>query len=125
MSQGPAKPRAFRLDDPNVVMADGAVPPTRQRGAIVVTPEPDSALDEVEAILPERRSKSRWGALLWSALGGLVSLAMGLWITRLNDELFSYSDWLGWLGAALAALAALALLAIIVREVAALLRLAK
>src|SRR5687767_6741457 len=117
------KPRAFRLDDPNVVMSDSETAPPRTRGAVLVTPEPDDAVDAVDsadvAYLPGPRG-SRWGAILWSALGGLVSLAIGLWVTRLIDELFSYSDWFGWLGACLAALAALSFLAILIREVSSL-----
>jgi putative membrane protein len=125
MANPPHKPRTFRLDDPNVVLAEGTDARPRSRGAVIVTPEPDSAVDGPDIVLPERPSRSRWGALLWSAIGGLLSLAVGLWVTRLIDELFSYASWLGWLGAALAALAALAFVAILLREVLALLRLAR
>ncbi|MDQ0473053.1 YcjF family protein [Labrys wisconsinensis] len=120
-------PRAFRLDDPRVVVADPGLeaPSPRPRGAVVVTPEPDSAVEGAAAPPPVPRRRSRWGALFWSAAGGLVSLAVGLSVTRLIDDLFSYADWLGWLGAALAALAAVAFLAIALREAAGLMRLAR
>jgi putative membrane protein len=127
MSKAPMKPRAFRLDDPNLVIAEGEAAAARPRGAIVVTPEAKDAFEETEAVVAAqtRRPRSRWGALLWSALGGLLSLSVGLWATRLVDELFSYATWLGWLAAVLAALAILACLAILIREVRALLRLAR
>jgi putative membrane protein len=135
MTNRPTKPRAFRLDDPNVVVEGADEATARGRGVVVVTPEPPEIVDDVAiedkagadlglAPAPPRPG-SRWGRLFWSALGGLVSLAVGLWVTRLVDELFSYADWLGWLGAALAALAALAFLAIVLRDVAGLVRLVR
>ena len=120
------KPRSFRLDDPKVVLAgSGEEEVSRPRGGIVVTPEPDfeEAPPTGPDIAPVRRSP--WGVLFWSALGGLASLAFGLSVTRLVDELFAYAQWLGWLGAALAGLALLALLVVAVREVAGLWRLAR
>ncbi len=66
-----------------------------------------------------RRTLLSWSGLLWSALGGLVSLAAGLWITKLVDDLFSRSATLGAIGIALAAIVVLALLVILGREVAA------
>jgi putative membrane protein len=119
------KPRAFRLDDPNVVMAEAIGEPVRGRSAVVVTAEPDDAIEAAEAVVASRPKRSRWGMVLWSAVSGLVSLALGLWVTRLVEELFSYADWLGWVGAALAALASLACLAIVVREVTSLSRLGR
>ncbi len=65
----------------------------------------------------------RWGALLWSALGGLVALGVSLAVTRLVEDLFARSDTLGFLGLTLAALAALAFVVIVAREAIGLLRL--
>lgn len=124
MNSDPRKPRAFRLDDPNVVMADTPVPATAKRGHVVVTPEPELFEEELEPA-PPRPRRSRWGTLFWSAVGGLVSLAIGLSVTKLIDDLFSYADWLGWVGAALAGIAALAFLVIAIREIVSLMRLAR
>jgi putative membrane protein len=122
----PRKPRAFRLDDPKVVLAGGGdEQPARPRGGIVVTPEPDFADEPAAAADLTRPQRSRWGLLFWSALGGLASLALGLSVTRLIDELFTYATWLGWVAAVLAAIAALAFLAVALREAAGLWRLAK
>jgi putative membrane protein len=119
------KPRAFRLDDPKVVVAEDGVVPTVSASAIVVTPTPDTAVENEPPVAPERKRRSRWGTLFWTAMGGLVSLAIGLSVTRLIEDLFARSDWLGWFAAALAALAALAILVIALREIIGLMRLSR
>eukprot|EP01036_Dinobryon_divergens_P059618 gene59618-79539_t len=120
------KPRAFRLDDPKVVVAeDGFEPSAALPSSIIVTPIPDTAVENTLPIAPERKRRSRWGALFWTTLGGLVSLAIGLSVTRLIEDLFARSDWLGWLAAALTALAALAILVIALREIVGLMRLSR
>ena len=43
----PRKPRAFRLDDPNVVMADTPVAAAMRRVHVVVTPEPEAFEEDV------------------------------------------------------------------------------
>jgi putative membrane protein len=124
MTTDPRKPRAFRLDDPNVVMADTPVASAARRGHVVVTPEPE-IFDEAPEIAPLRPRRSRWGTIFWSAVSGLVSLAIGLSVTKLIDDLFSYASWLGWVGAVLAAVAALAFLVIAIREIISLMRLSR
>ena len=66
-----------------------------------------------------RRSLLSWSGLFWSALGGLVSLAFGLWVTKIIDDLFARSATLGTIGLVLAGLVILALLVIVGREVVA------
>lgn len=124
MTTDPRKPRAFRLDDPNVVMADTPVAAVARRDHVVVTPEPE-IFDDVPEVTPPRPRRSRWATIFWSAVGGLVSLALGLSVTRLIDDLFSYADWLGWVGAGLAGIAALAFLVIAIRETVSLMRLSR
>lgn len=124
MNTEPRKPRSFRLDDPNVVMADTPVAAAMRRGHVLVTPEPET-FEEVPEPPPVRPRRSYWGTLFWSAVGGLISLTVGLSLTKLVDDLFSYANWLGWLGAALAGLAALAFLVIAARETVGLMRLSR
>jgi putative membrane protein len=62
--------------------------------------------------------------MFWSACGGLVLLGLGVSVTRLVQDLFSYSSGLGYLGVVLSALAVVALIVIIGRETIGLLRLA-
>jgi len=67
----------------------------------------------------------RWGTLLLAALSALLSLAAGLAVQKLIEDLFARSEILGWIGLGLAGLAGLAALAIVTREVVGLFRLAR
>jgi putative membrane protein len=122
------KPAAFRLDDPRVIVADApenGVKVRAVRGAVRVTPEPDIPELPVPAAAPPLpRKRFSWGAVFWSALGGLVALGTGLATTALIEDLYARAAWLGQLGLALAALALLALLVICAKEIAGLFRLA-
>jgi putative membrane protein len=119
------KPAAFRLDDPRVIVAPAEDQPARPgRGTVLVTPELDAAALPVPA--EPRRTRRRslpWASLFWSALGGLVTLGLGLAVTKLIEDLFARSEALGSLALALAALAALALAVVVGRETVGLLRL--
>lgn len=120
----PRRPAAFRLDDPQVVVAPTADEPPRA-GRTVITPEPDFAALPVPAAAPrKKRWRIPWGSLFWSALGGLVTLGVGLAATKLIEDLYARAPWLGTLGLVLAGLAALALAVIAGREIGGLMRLA-
>jgi putative membrane protein len=68
------------------------------------------------------RSLLSWGGLFWSATGGLVSLAIGLWLTRLIEDLFTWSPAFGAVGLALAGVAGTALFVLATREISGILR---
>lgn len=126
MTIPPRKPATFRLNDPSVVLggSDEAVQPSR--GGVVLTPQPDAfevGPEPAAAPVAKRRRGITLGGLFWSALGGLGSLALGLWATRVVEDLFARSDWLGWFALGLAGLAAFAAFAIVAREAAAIMRL--
>jgi putative membrane protein len=126
MTEPPRRPATFRLNDPSVVLGSSDETVSASRGGVVVTPQPDAFdVGPEPAAVPvkPRRKGVSLGGLFWSALGGLASLALGLWATRVVEDLFARSDWLGWIALSLAALAALAGLAIIGREALALMRL--
>jgi putative membrane protein len=110
------KPRAFRLDHPDVV----TVTPDdteRRSGAIVVTEEPMDAIEAADGTpVPVRRRRAPWLGILLSGVGGLVTLALGLALEQLIAELFRIAPWLGALGLFLAAMAAAAFIGILVRE---------
>src|SRR5947209_6919596 len=129
----PSRPRAFRLDDPKIVFADREAAPRAeprtaareerfappQADSVVVEPQSDAyeteadlgARDRTEAAIEVaqrsgivgRRSWT-WSRLFWSALGSLVSLALGLWLTSLVEGFFARSAALGWIGTTLVAL---------------------
>jgi putative membrane protein len=121
------RPETFRLDDPDVVVTDPDEQGRAARGTIRVTPEPDSALLPVpleHVRMPPARPGLRWGAVFWTALGGLVLLGLGLSIAHLIEDLFARSEGLGFLGLGFAAVAGLALTIVIAREAVGLARLA-
>jgi putative membrane protein len=112
------KPRAFRLDSPDVATARFDEP--APSAAVVVVEEPFDAIEAADGTLvpmPERRG-TPWGVVLLSAVTGLVLLGLGLALEQLVVELFTLSPWLGWVALGLAVLALVAFLALIGREVA-------
>ncbi len=124
MSDAPRRPRAFRVDDPDVVVApEGASTRFGTRTVIVPGVDPTPEMP-VETALPPSRALP-WRKLLLAGLGGLISLALGLAIDRLLTDLWARAEWLGWVGVGFLALALLALVAIAVREVVGLRRLAR
>ncbi|WP_375411664.1 YcjF family protein [uncultured Bradyrhizobium sp.] len=121
------RPATFKLDDPHVIVMDPDGDPGRpSRGTIRITPEADPSLLPVVAEEPAGPPQRgfRWGILLWTALGGLVLLGLGLGVTHLIEDLFSRSEGLGYLGIVLAFVATLALVVIVAREAFSLARLA-
>lgn len=122
----PRKPATFKLDDPSVIVRDPDDAPGRPaRGTIQITPEPDAAQLPViiETPLPPARRGFRWGALFWSALGGLVTLGVGLSAARLIDDLFAFNQGLGLIGLGLALATLVAFVVIVGREALGLARL--
>jgi putative membrane protein len=128
MSERPhhRRPATFRLDDPSVTVMDPDDSSRPSRGSVHVTPEIDPALLPVPLeppIVPVQRGLP-WGTVFWSAIGGLVLLALGLGLTHLIEDLFARNESLGFLGLALACAAALASAIVAAREAFGLVRLA-
>jgi putative membrane protein len=119
MTKHSRRPAAFAVDDPHVIVAEAE--PDPDFGSVRLAADNSENLPAVAASTPKRRF--RWGAILWSALGGLFTLALGLAISQLIEDLYARSVALGWFGVALAAAAGLALVAIVAREVRGLLKL--
>jgi putative membrane protein len=120
------RPATFKLDDPGVIVMDPDDTGRPARGTVHITPEPDPALLPVPIdmpLLPARRG-FRWGAVFWTAVGGLVLLGTGLGVINLIEDLFARSESLGFIGLAFASVAALALTVVISREAFGLARLA-
>ena len=120
------RPATFKLDDPGVIVTDPDDASRPSRGTVHITPEADPALlpVPVEApIVPPQRG-FRWGAVFWSAIGGLIVLGLGLGVTRLIEDLFARSEGLGFLGLAFAFAATLAFAVVVAREAFGLARLA-
>jgi putative membrane protein len=128
MSERPPhrRPATFKLDGPGVIVMDPDDSSRPSKGTIHVRPEADPALLPVlvEAPFVPVQRGFRWGAMFWSALGGLVTLGLGLAVTRLIEDLFARSESLGYIGLAFAVAAALALVIVVTREALGLARLA-
>lgn len=139
MSEGPAfeprrRPRAFRLPaaeppDAGAIPAPGPAlrppvtiepredPYAREAERIAAgLPEDEAAIEIAQAEGMDRRRGIGWTTLLWSAAGGLASLAAGLLVSNLIEGLFARWVALGWLGLVLAGLLVAALLALALRE---------
>lgn len=121
MTTRPLRPEAFSLDDPKVMLAETEA----SEDLVRITPDSDASVLAVP--IAARMSRPNrgfgWAAMFWSAIGGLVALALGLAITALLEDLFARTPALGWIGMALTAIAVLALLVIVVREAFGLFRL--
>jgi putative membrane protein len=120
------RPATFRLDDPGVIVMDPDDSSRPSRGTVHVTPEADPALLPVpiEAPIPRAQPGFRWGAMFWTAIGGLILLGLGLGMTHLIEDLFARSESLGFLGLAFAFAATLAFAVVVAREAFGLARLA-
>ncbi len=131
------RPRAFRLDAPRghagpspdpaldgpvlVSLQDDAF--AREAALIAADlPRGEAAIETAQAAGMRRRGRLTWAALFWSALGGLASLGVWLWLSRLVDDLFARAQALGWVGVALLGLLAAAILALLAREAAGVVR---
>ena len=128
MSQRPPRPRAFRLDDRRVAVDDQ--PASLAPEAIIrsqhdpipaALPAPiDEAELEVEAAQKSgliARSRLTLAGLAWSGLGGLVSLALGLWATSLIEGLFARAELLGIIGVLFGLVFLVGLIGVAAREI--------
>ena len=111
------RPRAFRI--PPAAPQDGpeaAAPPPPSQVRMVDEPfEIVEAADGV-AVPVAPKARAPWLSLLLVALGGLVSLGVGLSVERLIADLFSAAPWLGAVALVLLAIATVAFLALVARE---------
>lgn len=107
------RPQVFRLDEADITLA-----PLDPAESLPTVPDPAS--------LPKkgRLWGLSWSGLFWGALGGIVSLAFYMALTRLIEDLFARAEWLGYAGLGIAGLLVLAGLVIVGRELAGLSRLA-
>src|SRR6202522_1648777 len=112
MSQRPPRPRAFRLDDRRVAVDDQPAPI-------------DEAEREVEAAQKSgliARSRLTLAGLAWTGLGGLISLALGLWATNLIEGLFARAESLGIIGVVFGLVFLIGLIGLAAREILAVAR---
>mgnify|MGYP006271164665 CR=1 FL=1 len=90
-------------------------------------PPVEDAAPAAEQALHRAARGGGWGlgGVTAAALGGLVALALGLWVVEFVEGLFARTPWLGAVGLALAGVAALGLVLGAIGEAAALARLGR
>ncbi len=111
-----ARPQVFRLDEAGITFADAQTPED-------IAEEFEAGVPVAASAVAAPRTRFGLGTLFWSALGGLVSLGIGLAVSKLVEDLFARAEWLGYLGLCLAGLLAVAAFSIAGREILALTRL--
>jgi len=133
MSDKTPRPRAFRLDDVRVAVDDGPSP-LSPMATILTQREPIPSNDEPPLDPTERQVEAAQGAgvakrrrwslatIAWVGLGGLVSLAVGLWVDSLIEALFARAASLGFIAVAFAALLVVGALGLLIREIVAVMR---
>ncbi|ESR26754.1 YcjF family protein [Lutibaculum baratangense] len=127
MSEERRRPTAFRLGDPKVLVEKPDAPEdTRDDGRTVIRPEREEAEETALVSAPTlKRKPFRFGTLLISGLGALVTLGIGIWITDFVLGLFARNDALAYLALAAAGLAGVGFVGLVSRELFALMRLAR
>jgi putative membrane protein len=128
VSQRPPRPRAFRLNDRRVAVDDQpasllpeAIISSQNDPIPAAAPAPiDEAELEVEAAQRSGligRSGVTLVGLAWTGLGGLVSLAVGLWATNLIEGLFARAESLGIIGVVFGLVFLVGLVGVAAREI--------
>ncbi|KQP76296.1 hypothetical protein ASF41_00365 [Methylobacterium sp. Leaf111] len=113
------RPRAFRIPPSgSEEITDGIAPSPAAAAHVRIVEEPFEVVDAADGVAVPVAPKARapWLSLLLIALGGLVSLGVGLSVERLIADLFSAAPWLGTVALVLLAVAAVAFLALVARE---------
>ncbi len=133
----PRRPQVFDADDPALHSmprdeqttddTGGTGPGTTEatghadRGAHPEAEGSDAVLAPTAAPNPLARG-FRWGALLFSAMAGLLLLAAGVWFARFTSVALAREDWVGWVAQALLALLLLAAVVLLIKELVGFLR---
>lgn len=118
------KPRVFEVDDPALVTPELEAE-TRPVDGFELEVGPPGELNPGESAATRRRGGFSWGGILATALGGLVSLAIGAACAQFVAAALGRQDWVGWATLALLAIAAFAALVIVLRELVGIMRLAR
>jgi putative membrane protein len=126
MTERNRKPQAFTLAEDTPARGrrrNVREPKSIPISSVAFEEEPEG--NEIIAVQrPElARRGTKWAVIFVGALGALISISVGLALTRMIDDLFIRSQVLGWIGAVLLALAGLAALIVILREAFGLIRL--
>ena len=118
-STDPRRPRAFSPSEAEIVE-----PATASTGtAGTMPPRPTMPAGLQLPTFDDMGRGIRWGAILFSAMGALASIAFGVWFARFVSVAVAREDWLGWISFGLAITILTALVALILREIVGFIRL--
>jgi putative membrane protein len=117
------KPKFFSLDDARLAETDMA-PLDEPVGPDLATKKNTGSPGPAAESLIRTRGIG-WGGIFLSALGGLISIGLSIWVTAFIADLFARGGWLGTLALGLALVSAFAALVLIAREIAGFFRLAR
>jgi putative membrane protein len=119
MNESAPRPRAFRLDESAAQIEEApdayALEAQRAQDSQGTDPQ-EAAVEEAQKRGMAARALLSAAGLFWSALAGLLVLALGGWLMRLIEDSFARTPALGYLALALSALAGAALLVMVWRE---------
>lgn len=116
-------PRVFRLDDTRLAPSEPPPSDEQAEGAAFESSGEPQGRGAAARLMSLRRIG--WGGVFLSALGGLVSIAIGVWIADFVSSLFAGSGWLGSAALALAVIALVAAVVIAFRELTGFFRLGR
>jgi putative membrane protein len=133
------RPRAFRLEGDTIVPPKSRTQNPEAPGPDIVEPDADVFANTLAGLAAGAEGSERatetaqakggmlgfffsMSGMFWSALTGLVSLALTLWVTQLVEGLFAHSAILGAIGLVFAGALLVAALVLIAREIRAMLR---
>lgn len=124
---GSRKPKVFRLDDTRLASpaTEQATEPLDDISAPDLAQKKDAPDPGVARAWIRRSRGIGWGAIFLSALGGLISIGLSIWITTFITDLFARGGWLGTLALGLAIIAAVAALVLVAKEIAGFFRLGR
>jgi putative membrane protein len=121
MSDANLRPRAFRLDARDARIEEA--PDAYAQEALLAAERARQADDPQEAAVAEAQRRGiaarallSAAGLFWSALAGLLALAVSAWLARLVEESFARTPALGYVALGLVALAGLSLAVMAGRE---------
>jgi putative membrane protein len=114
MNEPAPRPRAFRLDESAAQIEEA--PDAYALEAQRAEDPQEAAVEEAQKSGMAARALLSATGLFWSALAGLLILALGGWLMRLIEDSFARTPALGYLALALSVLAGVALLVMVWRE---------
>ncbi len=107
-------PKIFRLDDTRLGPVE--MSPVDEPVTVIGEEVETGAVSSAGARLARFRGIG-WGGIFLSAISGLISIAIGIWITNFIVDLFTRGGWLGYVALVLALIALLAAIVIAAREI--------